>query len=105
MEETDGVLLSRSLIECSYVMSQPTGSSNLAFATDYLNKYTSNTSGGRSASAMLKDREQLMQEASVNKSGGFVNKLAQAKKQDAESEVIINDRDEEWENINKEEAM
>ena len=54
---------------------------------------------------LLMSREQLMQEASVNKSGGFVNKLAQAKKQDAESEVIINDRDEEWENINKEEAM
>ena len=64
--EKDGVELLVSYVECEYVWSQPTGSTNLSLTDKYLNKYGSaqpavpagpSNEESKSAAAMLKERE------------------------------------------------
>jgi len=58
MQEKDGVVLSVSYVECEYVMSEPTGHTNLAIGPKYLEKFVSATySYNKSAATMLKERE------------------------------------------------
>ena len=60
MQEKDGVVLSVSYVECEYVMSEPTGLTNLAIGPNYLDKFvpaSSVYSQNKSAATMLKERE------------------------------------------------
>jgi hypothetical protein len=56
MDDHDGVMLLIGFLDGDYVMSEPTGKSNFAVCYDYLQKYTAPT-GGKSAAAMLKERD------------------------------------------------
>lgn len=57
--EKDGVLLSVTMVRCSFVESEPTGFTNLSVPAGFWTKYQ-HPEGSKSAAAMLKDREKQM---------------------------------------------
>jgi len=85
MVENEGVLLSLSYLNCEYVMSQPNLKTNLAVAESFLNKYTrvGPSTGGTSAAAMIREREEQMQQQAVGGKSSFKDKLVNAAVEDA----------------------